>query len=58
MLPDPKDLKDLQVYVKSELEKLDLTSPLLATYRNAVNLLQTRLVIYNKRRSGELEATK
>lgn len=57
-LPHPDDLVNLQNHVKAEVNKLELgqAKASLTTFRRAVELCQTRLLIYNKRRSGEIEA--
>ena len=62
-LPVPSDLASLATYLVKELSSLDIdvTKPALdeseAHYKRIVMLTQTRLLMYNKRRSGELEAT-
>ncbi|XP_033737472.1 titin homolog [Pecten maximus] len=59
-LPVPEDLASISTYLKSELKGLDLTQRSSVKtsdiYKRAVILTQTRLLTYNKRRSGELEA--
>ena len=57
-LPVPEDLSKISKHVKSGLEALDFRrhSNTSDVYRRAVVLTQTRLLTYNKRRSGELEA--
>jgi hypothetical protein len=55
-LPCPEDIKRLNEYLTTSLNSLDLKKDI-ATYRRAVKLVQARLLCYNKRRSGELEAT-
>lgn len=55
-LPVPQDLEKLQSYVKEEISKLRLEKPSLETYRRVIKLAETRLLIYNKRRAGEIEA--
>jgi len=56
-LPNPDDLVRLQAHVKEGLKELKLAETgCPETYRRAVELCQTRLLLYNKRRSGEIEA--
>lgn len=56
-LPLPSDLKSLSTYLQKEANSIksvyDDTS-----YRHAVCIAQARLVTYNKRRPGELEAVR
>lgn len=54
-LPLPEDLFKLQNHVKQELKSLDLSDYSFSTYRRAEVLAQTRLLMFNKRRSGEVE---
>jgi hypothetical protein len=54
-LPVPEDLFKLQNHVKQELKHLDLSDYNFSTYRRAEVLAQTRLLMFNKRRSGEVE---
>jgi len=59
-LPSPNDVKILTEHLKSELVdwQHQHISGLITMneYRRAAVLLQTRLLLHNKRRSGELEA--
>lgn len=59
MLPDPDDLVDLTNSVKKEIKDMDFPeiskSPDVASSRKAVQLAQTRLLLFNKRRAGEIE---
>lgn len=56
-VPDPSDIEKLAAYLVREIKKLDLTisnsSEIL--FREAVVLAETRLLLYNRRRPGELE---
>lgn len=56
-LPDPSDIEKLAAYLVREIKKLDMTisnsSEIL--FREAVVLAKTRLLLYNRRRPGELE---
>ena len=58
-LPLPSDLKKLAQTVEKQLKGLNLKREEAdaTSYRKAVKLAETRLVLYNKRRGGELEAT-
>ena len=51
-LPKPDDIKTLNLHVVKEVKKAELTP---ANFRNVAILVQARLLLYNKRRSGELE---
>jgi hypothetical protein len=59
-LPVPEDLSSISKHLKTGLVTLDFrrhsTDQTSDVYRRAVVLTQTRLLTYNKRRSGELEA--
>ena len=57
-LPNPKDIEQLSKHLREELTADDVYEgkPFWATYRRVIQLTQTRLLTYNKRRSGELEA--
>ena len=50
-IPSPKDMKKLTCYVVKQLLELKLTKTS-KTFRRAVQLSQSRLLIFNKRRSG------
>ncbi|XP_069105224.1 uncharacterized protein [Argopecten irradians] len=54
-LPIPEDLSVLGGRVVNEMKTMKYEKDI-DTYRRAVMLVQTRLLTYNKRRSGELEA--
>ena len=54
-LPLPEDLFTLNSHVKKELQSLDLSDNNFINYRRAEVLAQTRLLLFNKRRSGEVE---
>lgn len=59
-LPDPEDIAKLATYLVTELQKLETTldpaSADIAKFRKVVILVQSRLLLYNRRRPGELEA--
>lgn len=59
-LPDPEDIVKLATYLVTELQKLESKlDPALADnmkFRKVVMLVQSRLLLYNRRRPGELEA--
>ncbi|XP_062612913.1 uncharacterized protein LOC134274668 [Saccostrea cucullata] len=55
-LPFAEDVCSLTNHILQELEKLNLAHLQLSTFRRAVVLAQCRLLLYNKRRPGELEA--
>ncbi|XP_069114279.1 uncharacterized protein [Argopecten irradians] len=56
-LPIPQDLSILGGRVSSELKEMGMNvKKTFENYKRAVMLLETRLLTYNKRRSGELEA--
>lgn len=54
-IPAPEDIKALTCYVVEELKTLDLTKDDALVFRRAITLVQTRLLMYNKRRSGEID---
>ncbi|XP_033758095.1 uncharacterized protein LOC117340444 [Pecten maximus] len=54
-LPDPEDIQRLTKHLMEELKTTELTS---GNYYRVVLLLQTRLLLFNKRRAGELEVIK
>lgn len=57
--PVPEDLSSIAKHVKAALGALDFrqhSTDLSDVYKRAVVLTQTRLLTYNKRQSGELEA--
>jgi hypothetical protein len=55
-LPMSEHLSVLGGRVVEEMENMDYKGRYFSTYRRAIMLAQTRLMTYNKRRSGELEA--
>ena len=57
-LPEPDDLFKLHGYIKEEIRNLDLKDYSYKNFRMAEVLAQTRLLMYNKRRSGEVEVIK
>ena len=54
-IPIPADVAKLQEHVKEEIAKLDLDDISIDTYDAAIRLSQTRLLVLNKRRSGEID---
>jgi len=56
-LPKPEDIAKLCNHVKLKLEEADYSKELVTwdRFRSIVQLAQARLMLYNKRRSGELE---
>ena len=54
-LPEPDDLVKLNSYIKDELKKVDVHTNNFEIFRRAERLAQARLLVYNKRRSGEVE---
>ena len=58
-LPNPQDIQKLGEFLTSHLKEvnvnLDAESVTYETYRHAVELVQARLLTYNKRRTGEIE---
>ena len=55
-LPDPGDIATLAKHISSELNAFNLKEMNPDNYRNAVILAESRLLLYNRRRPGELEA--
>ncbi|XP_033758150.1 uncharacterized protein LOC117340499 [Pecten maximus] len=55
-LPHPEDIAHLATYMVEALKTLDLSEPNEAIFREAVILTQARLLLYNRRRPGELES--
>ena len=55
-LPLPDDLVKLQDHIKNEIKELDLKSTTKKNFNRVIVLSETRLLLYNKRRSGEVEA--
>jgi hypothetical protein len=55
-LPDPEDIATLAKHISSELNAFDLEEMNPENYRKAIILAESRLVLYNRRRPGELEA--
>ncbi|XP_014676676.1 PREDICTED: uncharacterized protein LOC106816566, partial [Priapulus caudatus] len=54
-IPAPDDIRCLTQYMIVELKKCDLKNSDKDTYHRVVRLVMTRLMCYNKRRSGEME---
>nr|XP_034315953.1 uncharacterized protein LOC117685616 [Crassostrea gigas] len=56
-LPDPSDIEKIAAYLVREIKNLDLTpnNNNEIVFREAVVLAEARLLLYNRRRPGELE---
>ena len=54
--PSEDDLRKLAEFLKTALAALDLSNT--GNYRKCAQLVLARLLVYNKRRSGELEQTR
>ena len=54
-LPSPSDIEKLTTYLTAQVKSIEKVP---ANYNRIVQLCQTRLMLYNKRRSGELEVVK
>ena len=57
-LPVPDDLQALNEHVKKELQNLYLSDNSYPTFRRVEELSQTRVLLFNKRRSGEVEVAR
>ncbi|XP_055958464.1 formin-2-like isoform X1 [Patella vulgata] len=55
-LPNPDDIEELNKSLECSLKGLDLTTTTLENFTNVVEVVEAKLVIYNRRRVGELEA--
>ena len=57
-LPDPENIVKLATYLVNKLQNLELdpASANMMTFRKVATLVQSRLLLYNRRRPGELEA--
>ncbi|KAK6191260.1 hypothetical protein SNE40_002994 [Patella caerulea] len=55
-LPNPDDIEELNKSLECSLKGLDLTTTTLENFTNVVEMVEAKLVIYNRRRVGELEA--
>ena len=55
-LPKPADLSKLAAFITHELKTANYAQKNPENFRRIVMLTETRLLMYNKRRSGELEA--
>lgn len=51
-LPTPEDVMKLSTHLVNELKTIDLVPE---NYKRIVQLTQTRLLLYNKRKSGEID---
>ena len=57
-LPKAEDIQMLAKYLKKRVEELNLNDTSYRNYASVVETVMARLLLYNRRRSGELEATK
>lgn len=55
-LPDPEDIAKLAKHITNELTNFDVENMTPDNYRKGVILSESRLLLYNRRRPGELEA--
>jgi hypothetical protein len=55
-LPLPEDIQKLCTFLKKELSSLDLNDSSSKNYLRATKLAEARLILYNRRRCGELQA--
>lgn len=55
-LPDPEDIAKLAKHITNELTNFDVENMTPDDYRKGVILSESRLLLYNRRRPGELEA--
>ena len=56
-LPLPRDIKKLSEYIAEELRSLDDSDHSYGNYTKAVRVVQTKLITFNRRRCGEVQAT-
>ncbi|XP_071121847.1 uncharacterized protein [Mytilus edulis] len=54
-IPAPEDIRKINEYIINQLEKTELQASA-DTYRLVATLTETRLLMYNKRRSGEIDS--
>ena len=54
-IPAPEDIKKLTIFITDEVKKIDISDYKTDNFRNTVRLAQTRLLLFNKRRSGEID---
>ncbi len=54
-IPAPDDIKELNEYLTGELKTAPMRKQL-PDFQQAVRLAQTKLLLYNKRMSGEIDA--
>lgn len=52
-IPSPDDIRTLTKHITSEIKKLDLSEP--NQFKRVMMLTQARLLMFNKRRSGEVD---
>ena len=57
-LPEPEDLKKLAKSLNVELQNIDLSDVSYHTYHQACTLVVAKLISYNRRRAGEVQAIK
>lgn len=58
LLPHPEDINELYMCLQRTLAELDLTSTDYENYRNVCKAVEARLIIYNRRRTGEVQAVR
>ena len=56
VLPDPNDIQKLNEYMNTQLSSIDLEEISLENYNKVARLVATKLLQYNRRRPGEIEA--
>lgn len=57
-LPEPADLKRLSDFIAKELKTVNLEDKTYDTFRRSAQLVEAKLVSYNRRRTGEIQAMK
>lgn len=57
-LPHPEDIKELYTYLHKALAELDLTQANYENYRTVCEVVEARLIVYNRRRTGEVQAVR
>ncbi len=57
-LPEPNDIKKLATYLNEKLKAFDRALPATySNYRHAIQLVLAKLISFNRRRCGEVQAT-
>ena len=57
-MPDPQDIENLTKYMVTEISKIDLSDQSTSNYRHIAQLALARLISFNRRRTGEVQAIK